>query len=196
MTAELLRVQGRQVQVEPFPGPCPRCPGSGNHIMRKVIGGLALPAVVIERAADVHYPRVVPIAVQQLFAVTEEVGVGEAVVFHHDPFLHLAEEPGNARHRSGAAAVVDVRVVGVQVALPVDQFPDDGTDLGAFHYVVVISFPGTVAEYVEGCRLRVADGGQDPADVVGAVEGDEKDGRFHCPKYICSGVRVFPVRRR
>ena len=37
VTTKLLRIQGQEVQVKALPGPGPRSPGTGNHVMRKVI---------------------------------------------------------------------------------------------------------------------------------------------------------------
>ena len=65
--------------------------------------------------------------------------------------------------------------------LAIDQFLHHGADLGALHRIDGIPFPGAVLEHVQRGRPRIADGGQDPADVVGAVEGDQEDGLIHGP---------------
>src|SRR5262249_10307243 len=98
--------------------PAPRAPEIREVIARAPPS--APPAPKIVRAGDAHYALIISVAVEHLFAETEERRIGHAVVIEQDGSFGFSEHSVEAARGAGTTPQVHFRDIHRQVAGPVD----------------------------------------------------------------------------
>ncbi len=160
-----------EIAIVVLPAASPAGPTPTVVVAAEVVAAIAAPLAILEVvAADAPHPRVVAVAFQQVGAVREKVGVGNAVVLEDDALLHLLKKPTDGAAHPQAAALVHIGIEALDVAWPVDLVLDHRA--GGGH---LLGFAG--------------------AGGVGSVAGDKKARGCHradCVDHLAQGVGATP----
>jgi hypothetical protein len=133
---------------------------------------------------DHPHRRLVAIALEQLLAVDEERGVGDAVVLDEDRLVDLREDPVDPALDVGVETPVGLRESPVDLAGPADV-AEELADLRAESFVVRVARPRAVGDHEQLLWSRLPDRGQAAPGQLRTVENEHDDGGLQHHLLMC-----------
>ena len=113
-----------------------------------------------------------PVAFQQLFAETEKLRGGDAVIFEDDPLFHIFKEPVDGGSHVSAAPQIAFLKTGPDVTIPGDGIEDSFSCFGTKFFLSRAIRTGAVRRKKKASRTDLPECLCDLDCVPGAVEND------------------------